>query len=238
MPRAIWGVLWLWLLCKPAIAGEEYTLRAADIHFSGPNAGWLRNKDTFRVLIKKGPNGLFQYKSDLKSQACYRSGRITADFYFPDGFVFSSGVQKLPLGFWGGGEGTCVSGGCPPDKQDGFSLRLFERGGEAYLYSYDADRRAMAGLEKTYGREIPAGRQIPKGQWVRLALETQHEQKQIGLYVNGQKAQSAEVELAKGNWCIKGPMLTHMWGGDIQDPTQWSVRDQFYLVRNYRMVLW
>lgn len=238
MPRAIFGVLWLWLLCKPAIAGEEYTLSAADVHFSGPNAGWLRNKDTFRVLIKKGPNGLFQYKSALDTEQCYRSGRITADFYFPERFEFSSGVQKLPLGLWGGGTGDCVSGGCPPGHQDGFSLRLFERDGEAHLYSYDADRPASPGTVKTYGREIATSQSIPKGQWVRLALETQDEQKQIGLSVNGQKAHSAGVDLAKSDWCIQGPMLTHMWGGDIQDPTQWSVRDQFYLVRNYRMVLW
>lgn len=238
MARAIYVALCLWSLFRPVIAGEEHSLKVEDIHFSGPNAGWLRSDDHFRVLIKKGPNGLFQYKVDLRSQQCFGSGKITADFYFPESFSFSSGVQKLPLGIWGGGAGTCVSGGCPPGKQDGFSLRLFERSGEFHLYSYDVDRPATAGAEKTYGREIATGRKIPRGQWLRLALEIQHEQNLIGLYVNGQRAGSAKIKLIDRNWCIQGPMLTHMWGGDIHDPTQWSVRDQFYLVRNYKMVLW
>ena len=202
---------------------EQVDFAPEAIKFSGKNDAWavanINYEKVIRIDVKKGPNRIFQFKKSLALGSCKTNARISAEIYFPQGFSFSNGVHKIPLGIWGGGKGTCISGGCPPSEQDGFSLRLIESDGIAYLYSYDDQRSQEDGQDTVYGRELSSQTPLPTGRWAQVALEVlSRPEPAIKMLLDEQEIYSAPIAIISQNWCIKGPLLTFMWGGEYRRP--------------------
>ncbi len=99
--------------------------------------------------------------------------RASVDIFIPNGFASKGG--RLAFGIRGGADPAgCLSGGCPPEKQTAFSVRVQYYSGstKGNLYSYHLNRHPSASSDvKAYGQGTDYSGSIPVGQWVTLWME-------------------------------------------------------------------
>ena len=229
------------------LSGYHWRPNIVQLAFHGPNNDWgirtLKGENVIWVYSRKGANNIFQYKSNFKANdECLKNIEIEFYIYFEPEYIFSSGAHKLALGFWGGGRGKCLSGGCRLQNQDGFSVRLMERQGYPVLYLYDFERSVKIDPAKQYGRGIISKEPFRTGVWEHVEIKantTLTGRSEVELYINGKKLVSvATLLFLEESWCIQGPMLTDLWGGDVEDPLQWSKKNQYLMYKGYRALAW
>lgn len=143
------------------------------------------------------PADLASYKIHIRAADRTKAGfaRIRAEFFIPADTRFNVGGAKMPLGLYGGAPNekrTCATGGCPPEKQTGFSVRLtrdppdearpWEHGPRIYSYHLNRDSRRVDFEdshshrkgdfdELQYGENFPMGVAFPLGEWFTLTLD-------------------------------------------------------------------
>ncbi len=98
--------------------------------------------------------------------------RTTVQMFIPKDFKSQGG--RLAFGIRGGQDPKgCLSGGCPPEKQTAFSVRVNydgDLGGN--LYSYHLDRHPSATTEaKAYGQGRGYSGELPVNQWITLVMD-------------------------------------------------------------------
>lgn len=98
--------------------------------------------------------------------------RTSVQMFIPKDF--DSQGARLAIGIRGGADPKgCLSGGCPPEKQTAFSVRVNYNGSlGGGLYSYHLDRNPSAKTAaKAYGQGRKFDGRLPTGQWITLVLE-------------------------------------------------------------------
>lgn len=146
--------------------------------------------------LQDTPSGIanFETRLDAARESRASVARIRADFFIPPDTRFNVGAAKLPLGLWGGRPESngCSTGGCAPEDQTGFSVRLSraptvaevpDRHGPV-IYSYHLNRhskrwgaehsnkvREVARTSFVYGESFPMQVDFPLGEWFTLTLD-------------------------------------------------------------------
>lgn len=160
---------------------------------SGPEGG-----TALRIFSPEGrPSGVTSLKLRLGAAALHppQVARIRAEFFIPPDTVFNIGGAKMPLGIWGGDperQGSCSTGGCAPEDQTGFSVRLTRHGTDPdhpgvhgpSLYSYHLNRhgkrqpashshkaREIDRDSQEFGETFPMEVAFPLGRWFTLTMD-------------------------------------------------------------------
>ncbi len=186
---------------------------------------------SFTVPVLLGANPVMQYRSDDIFSDCMSSVGLSGEFEFSEGYIFARYVEKLPLGLYGG-EGTCVSGGCSVDNRDGFSVRLIEKSGTLGLYIYDR----IPGVSirgRDYGRSLYSSLTMqPKISYhINVGVQQGGQGDFAILEVDGEVVLRVPLIINGEGWCTKGVLMTFMWGGDVENHKNWSVKGQSFIVR-------
>lgn len=191
--------------------------------------------------VQKGKNDIAQYKSDEKLNIS--EATISFNIKFEQEFIFPQRDHKLPLGLWGGTAGSyCISGGCHPQHQDGFSVRLIESAGKPFLYIYSLNREEQINNEKIYGQLIGSNHQytMATGEWLKIELRVKlngnnQENDEAELMINSKQIiKTNNIKLRTNpNWLIRGPILTDMFGGTVTSLSNQSAKDQKIWYKNY-----
>lgn len=194
-------------------------------------------------LIRTGENYIGQYMTDEKLNVI--GATISFDIKFEEGFVFPKRDHKLPLGIWGGVEGSsCFAGGCHFYKQDGFSVRLIESAGQPFVYVYSLSRPVKENSMAIYGELIgcQCNYSFPIGSWVNVELTVRlnpniNEMDEVELIVDSIPiVQSRKVKLRNSeDWLLRGPMLTDLFGGSVKAVANQSVKSQQVWYKNYKI---
>ncbi len=191
--------------------------------------------------VFKGPNDIAQIKLTLFDRNI-TAARITFDIFLEDGFEFSRGGHKLPLGLWGGSlDSRCLAGGCPPTRQDGFSIRLIENQGLLGLYIYNLNRSSGSD-KKVYGSTHISSTYIESNRWHKIAIDVflnspNRNDGMSYLWLNDKLVLIVRDLIFRNadDWFIRGPLLTELWGGDIYLWGSQSPKDQSIWFKNYRI---
>lgn len=227
-------------------SGYIWGPKIEDIVFKGESRASISIDNSYcgsRSIVRsivKGSNGIAQYKVDLDIGLDEAS--LSFSVCFQSDFEFPKKNHKLPLGLWGGeAKADCLSGGCPIQMRNGFSVRLVEELGSPSVYIYSLDNDLVGCKEgKRYGRLYKSDAKISKGKWIEFKIRVRLNQ--IGsddgvveLYMNG-----ANILLVNGlefrrhpTWVIRGPILTDLFGGDINSLNSISPKKQKVGYRSY-----
>ena len=206
------------------------TYMPKNIELIGEHRTAVMENGILKIEVRKGANPVMQYRSPPLLLECPTTTMLTATFKFSVGYAFASNTEKLPLGVYGG-EGQCVSGGCPVDQRDGYSVRLIEQGGKPGLYIYD-DMPGLSASGKDYGRTVHADYILQPN--IDYKLEIGIQQAWATLSINGTEI-LREVLHNDSRWCASGILMTFMWGGLVDDPINWSPQKQSFTVRQVKL---
>jgi hypothetical protein len=208
------------------------------------------------TAMAKQPNEIAQFMSPLPGFKV-EAARATVDMYLEKGYEYNPrGGGKFALGLWGGEKG-CLSGGCPPGRQTGFSVRLTHGMGskQTYpaIYSYNLNRSDETD-DSVYGQKgalLDASGErmrIPTGVWVTyvmdLVLNTPGRSDgwvQIDMSIDGKmvatRTMTDLVFRESPDWFIRGPILTEMWGGDINRSANFPPKTQRSWYRRFEVLV-
>lgn len=150
-----------------------------------------------------------------------------------------------------GNPGNCHSGGCPPEDQDGASVRVNYRLNSAKttltpaIYSYHLNRGGTPiyknGQKKVWGANNHLNNPLPKSEWVKMVLEVKLNDigknngfAKLTLYnKSGKVISTATTTNARyrdsAKWKIMGPIMTEKFNTSPSPVTQ----SMYY--KDYRM---
>ena len=218
---------------------DGYVPRVLDMDFSG-NRKIEKNLDHIIINFSPGKNEIVQYKSTDLVYGCYDFFELKATVVFSEGFVFAENTEKLPVGLYGGGAATCISGGCPRGLRDGFSVRLIENNSKVGLYTYDAVPGDI-GNKKEYGRIVFSDFYLADNREYNFTLTyvLVDGVGNIYLFEGGELILSENVYFSDelGGFCPKGIFMTSMWGGDISKSKNWVPRKQYLRLSNVEVLI-
>jgi hypothetical protein len=203
-----------------------FTYSPVDIELKGQYRTAAMNNGVITVDVSKGANPVMQYRSPRITSKCPSSMLLQAEFEFSENYHFAKRIEKLPLGIYGG-EGHCISGGCPLDLRDGYSIRLIEKGGKPGLYIYD-EMPGISGNDKDYGRVIYSEFTFRAKKRYEIIVGLDY--KNAVLIVDGDKLIEESLYLKKNEWCASGILMTFMWGGPADEQSHWAPKEQSFNV--------
>jgi hypothetical protein len=189
-----------------------------------------------QMNVRKGENKLTAMMWNEFGSVGVDVACLHVDLYLETGFDWGTSGVKLGFGQWGG---TIFkqAGGTDADHQDGWSVRnvhTYKYG--VRIYSYHLNRPG------SFGVQSPSPAVIPKGRWVPIDLEVK--MNTVGktdgyskLWVDGKLAGTLNnlVYRKSRTWAIRGIKFSDMWGGNTNDPRNFSPKAQKMWYANYRL---
>jgi len=202
-----------------------------------------------RMNVRKGENKIVSFHLSPLGKPGAEKACLTLQVYLSRNFDWATAGSKLGWGLWGGDSSSNSSGGMPPQKQQGWSLRNVNNARGARAYSYHLNRKGKSGsaakckpYKCLFGQSLGSRVALRAGQWNDVELEVQMNtvgsaNGSLAMWINGTKVtqQSGIRWRNKGSWAIRGLKFTDMWGGKTSDRKNFSPKSQEIFYRRYRL---
>lgn len=213
---------------------DTFPIHSLHVELRGQERRVSMVDDQIIIPVMKGANPVLQYRSPPLVKECAKRFEVSASLAFSEHYEFAKNIEKLPVGLYGGETAKCISGGCPLENRDGFSVRLIEKAGTPGLYIYD-DIAGLSSEGTDYGRTIYSPQ---------IAMDTEEHRFTVGvreienryhatLQLNGEILIDEPMHIKEDKaWCPKGLLMTFMWGGPTNDPIHWSPKEQQILLKD------
>jgi hypothetical protein len=241
----------------------EMPLRASDIGtplttvLKRSEFGTHRVNSIRRTSIGRAPDGTVALQMDIpkgkNDNSTFFLGSLgsrgvdaaclSVRVFMENGFEWppEGGGTKMGWGLWGGDNASAVSGGRPPSEQTGWSVRNVNSVWGFRHYSYHLNR---SGSHGAYGSPLArwGTSAWQSGRWHTIELEVVmntpgQSNGYTQLWLDGALRKNlTNLRFRNDNsWAIRGLMFNDMWGGNTDDPKNWSPKNQKMWYANYKI---